>query len=317
MAQYGSVFPDLVNAIFSRTGLREGELFVDIGSGIGQIVLQAPLFKQGVLGVGLELLKARHEVALNLELRARQVRQYVTLYRALQDGSTDAIMACDPIVNGVDTAAHPPRTLMLCGSFVSERRDERWEHPRIPLNYSEVYPSYASDRKELAVRLVGGEQANHPQAAITPPQLFHQGDVFFLNNAEDTMTSRNSVNLMAHIARLMRRMKVGARILMVDQCTDLETNSWNAFDHARDAEGRQRTCWAHEEEVELEGAYSWNRGEAKTQRLWLYTKVLDCWYCNSCTMEHKMYETVCETCAGDPGCTGAERRVSKRRRTKR
>ena len=70
-------------------------------------------------------------------------------------------------------------------------------------------------------------------------------------------------------------------------------------------------------EVELEGAYSWNRGEAKTQRLWLYTKVLDCWYCNSCTMEHKMYETVCETCAGDPGCTGAERRVSKRRRTKR
>ena len=142
---------------------------------------------------------------------------------------------------------------------------------------------------------------------ITPIELFSVGDLFFLNNAEGTMGERNSGSLMVHIAQLMRHMKIGSRMITVDQVSELTTNCWEK----QDWDPEDRGCWMKEERVRLFGAYSWNRGHPKEHHLWLYTKVRNSWICNSCTVQNDMSVKECE-CQLDPNHKPAEKRRSRR-----
>ena len=314
-AQYGSIYPDLAHAIFERGQLEKGELFIDIGSGLGQVVVQAPLYCPGAVGVGLELMVQRHTHALTLEAKMRRVREYVKLSREDPDNSTTQAGEHEPYL-----------TMMLCGSFVGNTRI-----PFIHHDFQVSHEEYAQLREPVVRLLNAGRSAGDcgdgsssssstttstdDIEGITPSELFSVGDLFFLNNALGTMSGRNSGDLMGHIARLMRHMKIGARMITVDQVLSLDTNCWG--EDVRNAEDpTDEGCWMKEEKVSLYGAYSWNSGVPRDQTLWLYTKVRDKWTCNGCTFAHNnvISHLVCSTCSGDPHQKPPEQRKSKRAR---
>ena len=309
-AQYGSIYPDLAHAIFECGRLENGHLFVDIGSGIGQVVLHAPLYAQGAYGVGLELINIRHTHAIFLETKMRQIREYVRLY-LMDQGQTvmkedvateQQVNHADEKESGLDLA----HTMMLCGSFVGNNI--------VPFNHPDfllVQPNYTKDRYKLIQALNMDADSN---TGITPQELFAAGDLFFLNNAEGTMRGRNTENLMEHIARLMRFMKVGARMITVDQVTELKTNCWNKDKNPNSLIQEGHTCWMRETPVMLYGAYSWNRGKPRNHKLFLYEKIRQSWICNSCTCEHDLSVESCDVCEEDPNQQPIERRKSKRRR---
>ena len=307
-AQYGSIYPDLAHAIFERGQLKNGELFVDIGSGIGQAVLHAPLYAPGAYSVGLELISIRHTHAIFLETKMNQVREYVKLYHKNKHEETrgedaDSEQQLNPAQKTEIGTTH---TMMLCGSF-AESKVVPFNHPEFLL----VQPTYAKDRSNLIQMLKPGADLN---GGVTPEELFAAGDLFFLNNAEGTMRGRNTENLMEHIARLMRGMKVGARMITVDQVSELKTNCWNKLENSGCRKGEDHTCWMKEQPVVLHGAYSWNRGDPRDHILYLYEKMRNTWICNSCTCEHSMEVESCDVCRLDPNQRPAEMRRSKRRR---
>ena len=58
---------DLATEIYSTANLKSNEYFIDIGSGIGQAVIQASIEYPNVHAFGLELLENRHNHALSLQ----------------------------------------------------------------------------------------------------------------------------------------------------------------------------------------------------------------------------------------------------------
>eukprot|EP00588_Corethron_pennatum_P000542 CAMPEP_0194293152 /NCGR_PEP_ID=MMETSP0169-20130528/47278_1 /TAXON_ID=218684 /ORGANISM="Corethron pennatum, Strain L29A3" /LENGTH=532 /DNA_ID=CAMNT_0039041567 /DNA_START=155 /DNA_END=1753 /DNA_ORIENTATION=+ len=64
-AQYGRFLPQATEEIFNLVGLKKGDTFLDIGSGIGLVVLQAAATR-GCKSRGLELMKGRMEMANKL-----------------------------------------------------------------------------------------------------------------------------------------------------------------------------------------------------------------------------------------------------------
>ena len=59
---YGELMPSLVSDIIRRTGLREGSLFLDLGCGVGNVVLQASL-QTGCRSFGIEIMPAPARMA--------------------------------------------------------------------------------------------------------------------------------------------------------------------------------------------------------------------------------------------------------------
>ena len=117
-----------------------------------------------------------------------------------------------------------------------------------------------------------------------------------------------NVNILGHFCELCRHMKIGARIIAVDQLTQFETNLWKLDDNPLS------TCWMKEESIQVDGAVSWNRGDAKEHTFWMYTKISNEWRCNACTMSNllvKGNETVMDCAQSHPGYA-PERRKSKR-----
>lgn len=58
---YGELMPSLAHEIIVLTGLGEGKLFLDLGSGVGNVVVQASL-QTGCKGFGVELMPAPAKV---------------------------------------------------------------------------------------------------------------------------------------------------------------------------------------------------------------------------------------------------------------
>ncbi|TFK22041.1 DOT1-domain-containing protein [Coprinopsis marcescibilis] len=69
---YGELMPNLVCKIVKQTGLKEGSLFLDLGSGVGNVVVQASL-QTGCRSFGVELMKEPARVARTF-LEQTQVR---------------------------------------------------------------------------------------------------------------------------------------------------------------------------------------------------------------------------------------------------
>ncbi|KAJ4290612.1 Nucleosomal histone H3-Lys79 methylase [Kalmusia sp. IMI 367209] len=69
---YGELLPPFVHAIFQQTGLNSGSVFVDLGSGVGNVVLQSAL-QTGAESHGIEIMDRAAAYANNQasELRAR------------------------------------------------------------------------------------------------------------------------------------------------------------------------------------------------------------------------------------------------------
>jgi Histone methylation protein DOT1 len=61
--QYGRILPDAMEIVFDTARVSRDDTFVDIGSGIGTLVLQAA-YTRGCLSRGIEILQGRHDVAL-------------------------------------------------------------------------------------------------------------------------------------------------------------------------------------------------------------------------------------------------------------
>jgi Histone methylation protein DOT1 len=60
--QYGRILPDAMEKVFDMTSLSRDDTFVDIGSGIGTLVLQAA-YSRGCASRGIEILEGRHDGA--------------------------------------------------------------------------------------------------------------------------------------------------------------------------------------------------------------------------------------------------------------
>lgn len=71
---YGELMPSLVSEIIRHTGLREDSLFLDLGCGVGNVVLQASL-QTGCKSFGIEIMPAPAGIARDqleqLKIRAR------------------------------------------------------------------------------------------------------------------------------------------------------------------------------------------------------------------------------------------------------
>lgn len=71
---YGELMPSFVSEMVRRTGLREDALFLDLGSGVGNVVLQASL-QTGCRSYGIELNRGPAEIARGqleqLQMRCR------------------------------------------------------------------------------------------------------------------------------------------------------------------------------------------------------------------------------------------------------
>ena len=59
---YGELMPTFVSDIFRATGLSESSLFLDLGSGVGNVVLQASL-ETGCRSFGIEIMPGPAEIA--------------------------------------------------------------------------------------------------------------------------------------------------------------------------------------------------------------------------------------------------------------
>jgi len=157
----------------------------------------------------------------------------------------------------------------------------------------------------------------NPTKCISPIDLIRIGDVFFLNNALDTMGSRNGtgVNILGNFCELCRFMKVGARLITVDPLLLFETNNWT------NQITKQDEHWMKEERITLKGAVSWNRGDVKNHDWYLYTKVRDDWCCNACTLLNNLKcdsdNTTVMECEFIEGHQGKDqvKRTSKRKRS--
>lgn len=64
--QYGRILPDAADYFFRLMDLSRDDSFVDLGSGIGSLVLQAA-YTIGCPSRGIEIVKGRHEAALELQ----------------------------------------------------------------------------------------------------------------------------------------------------------------------------------------------------------------------------------------------------------
>jgi Histone methylation protein DOT1 len=64
--QYGRILPDAADYFFRLMELSRDDSFVDLGSGIGSLVLQAA-YTIGCPSRGIEIVKSRHEAALELQ----------------------------------------------------------------------------------------------------------------------------------------------------------------------------------------------------------------------------------------------------------
>ena len=71
---YGELMPSLVSDVIRHTGLREGSLFLDLGCGVGNVVLQASL-QTGCRSFGIEIMAAPARMARDqleeLKIRTR------------------------------------------------------------------------------------------------------------------------------------------------------------------------------------------------------------------------------------------------------
>lgn len=132
------------------------------------------------------------------------------------------------------------------------------------------------------------------------------------------MGSRNGTNvdILGNFCELCRFMKNGSKIIAVDQLTRFETNSW--LIDGDDGLG----YWMKEEKIELHGAVSWNRGDAKVHDWYMYTKVADKWRCNACRLDNPLVKPtqdasmkVCQFFSDHVGF-GEEQRRSKRQKIK-
>lgn len=71
---YGELMPSLAHEMIQITRLNENSLFLDLGSGVGNVVVQASL-QTGCRSYGIELMpgpaKVAKEMMMNLEVRCR------------------------------------------------------------------------------------------------------------------------------------------------------------------------------------------------------------------------------------------------------
>ncbi|GMI49834.1 hypothetical protein ScalyP_jg669 [Parmales sp. scaly parma] len=75
--QYGRVLPAGMDAIFDFTFLQEGDIFLDLGSGIGNAPIQAALTK-GAKGRGIEIMQARASIGAAFKGAATDIVNQIT-----------------------------------------------------------------------------------------------------------------------------------------------------------------------------------------------------------------------------------------------
>jgi len=63
---YGELTPTFVHMLVERTGLRQGSLFMDLGSGVGNVVLQVAC-QTGCQAYGVEIMDSVSSIANNLK----------------------------------------------------------------------------------------------------------------------------------------------------------------------------------------------------------------------------------------------------------
>ena len=276
-AQYGSVYYSFCDQVFSHLDIKEDDVFLDIGSGMGQVVLQCAL-QHRCFAVGLELVQSRHDDAVELE---RRVGKFFSYAKAWKEMRAEA----HPSSSAQILARNPNRTLFLQGSFTDE--NDGWRTPRIsPGQHRVENKEFLKSTSDALCRRIF-PRLDAMEFSLTPIELFQRVDCFFLNNARGTMDARNGnkvgtkSSVIEHVKHLACYMKKGARILALDQILNFPNNRW-------DVNGVAEKCWITEEKVVINGTVSWH-GLPQDHTVWLYTKVLDNkWYCHSCKIENTL-----------------------------
>lgn len=72
-AIYGEIKHEALNKLHSHLGIGPRDIFYDLGSGVGKVVLQTGLFTQAQKVIGVELAKARHDDAVLALDRAAKI----------------------------------------------------------------------------------------------------------------------------------------------------------------------------------------------------------------------------------------------------
>ena len=142
------------------------------------------------------------------------------------------------------------------------------------------------------------------------------------------MSSRNgmNINILGEFCELCRYMKNGARLVTVDQLTQFEQNTWSKINDTLGTvtTDNETDCWMKEEQISVHGAVSWNRGNEKDHKYWLYTKIKEEWRCNACTMinplltkDHQDRRVANKECQFRDGHWGKSQEKRKSKRIKR
>lgn len=101
-ATYGEIMPTATAKLVAHLGLGRGDVFYDLGSGIGKVVLQVALTSPVDKCVGIELVRSRHRIAQRMlgrlkdsaHLRARDCGFRCTDFMRARLGDATVVYTC-------------------------------------------------------------------------------------------------------------------------------------------------------------------------------------------------------------------------------
>jgi hypothetical protein len=142
---YGEITAAGTRRVVAATGLGDGDVFVDLGSGIGKVALQVALTVPGVRCIGVEIDSLRHEKACKALQRALArgllaAGQCVFQHRDIRD--TDLSEATVVLAN---STCFPPPLVRLIARHVAGQA-----HPVTLVATEALHPRTAAPLRHLA-----------------------------------------------------------------------------------------------------------------------------------------------------------------------
>ena len=291
--QWGRALPDLVDEMRHLCNLQPRDVFVDVGSGCGQVVLQVAA-TIGCESHGIEVMEGRHYSALQI----RELFCSTMLDRIPSDVEVEASISSSSSSTG--EASKSPKS--KCPTYV--RSD--------------------------VLRQINGNETNsegggcgcffHIGSFESPEHAARilRADVVFVNNAEGIFSTRRGGgrDLNASLARLMCRMKIGSRVLtldpieslasLTDVLTVVESDGQIAATSAEVLSSSSSSssttgltynpddhqgAFTLVETKSSRGACSWREESMNRQDMYVYEKRRNKWRCKCCGWNNELKET--------------------------
>ena len=131
-------------------------------------------------------------------------------------------------------------------------------------------------------------------------EVIQRADVIFLNNAEETMSTRNQVSrvrgrphasVQQMFRYLVRSARNGTRIVAMAPLF-WENNNWDVDS----SDPADRGYWMETRKASITGSVSWNVREGHSlgrpvqHAVYIYTKRADAWKCNACKVNNDLMD---------------------------